>query len=239
MKARPCSPETAAFMASSLACWNDFLADSQSDTDSDRQSSTLAESSNFYTDDDDLDDIFRSLLPAPIVPPRFCKVYGELASLIGASYADFAELDVFRLETIVEEIYMLLRDAILTGRSCHWDEFDCWLDFGHKLVKVLMAKKEVAPEDEDYDTDTDSEELSECGDGSFTTLIDEEDLSDGEFIREFYTRGLDEEDLSDGEFIRELYTRGLDELILIDWDDVIYPRDIELSPQHDKDRGGS
>ena len=109
--------------------------------------------------------------------------------------------DVLRLEAIVEEVFKLLRDAILTGYCRRWAEFDSWLDFGHKLSKVLLAKKAARmPDEEDYDGDVDSEELSDCEEEPQFTLVE------------------NEEEIADDGFIRELYSRGLKELL--DWDDV-------------------
>ena len=110
--------------------------------------------------------------------------------------------DVIRLEAIVEDVYKLLRDAILTGYSRRWADFDRWLDFGHKLSKVLLVKKARAiPDEEEYDGDVDSEELSDCEEDPQFTLVEIE------------------EDPADDGFIREMYSRGLKELL--DWDDVV------------------
>jgi len=110
--------------------------------------------------------------------------------------------DVIRLEAIVEDVYKLLREAILTGYSRRWADFDRWLDFGHKLSKVLLVKKARAiPDEEEYDGDVDSEELSDCEEDPQFTLVEIE------------------EDPADDGFIREMYSRGLKELL--DWDDVV------------------
>ena len=121
------------------------------------------------------------------------------------NYQTYDAQDVLRLEAIVEEVFKLLRDAILTGYCRRWAEFDSWLDFGHKLSKVLLAKKRAAaanPDDEDYDEDVDSEELSDCEEDPQFTLVEIE------------------EDPADDGFIRELYSRGPKELL--DWDDVAF-----------------
>lgn len=205
METRPHSPETAAFVASSLEAWNKFLSagDSESDGDSGRQVPSTSEDPDSFTDDS-LDDALLSVLPIPSMPPKSDQTYEKLASVMGTSYLELAELDVLRLEAIVEEVYKLLRDAILTGYSRRWADFDRWLDFGHKLSKVLLAKKAVAmPNEEDYDADVDSEGLSG---------------SDYEEDPHFTLVEIGEDPVDDG-FIRELYSRDLKELL--DWDDVV------------------
>ena len=98
------------------------------------------------------------------------------------------------MEAIVDEVFKLLRDAILTGYCRRWAEFDSWLDFGHRLSKVLSAKRAAAtPDEEDYDGDVDSEELSDCEEDPQFALVEiENDPADDEFIRELYSRGLKE-----------------------------------------------
>ena len=95
-----------------------------------------------------------------------------------------------RLEAIVEEVFKLLRETILTGYCRRWADFDLWLDFGNKLSKVLLAKKAAAmPDEEDYDGDVDSEDLSDFEvDPHFTLVEMEEDPADDDFIRELYSR---------------------------------------------------
>jgi len=198
---RPYSPETAAFVTSSLEAWNKFLADgdSQSDVDSAHE---IAEDSDSSTEES-VDELLLSVLPTPSMPPKTDQTYERLASVMGASYLDLAELDVLRLEAIVEEVYKLLRDTILTGYCRRWADFDRWLDFGHKLSKVLVAKRAAAmPEEEEYDGDVDSEQMSDFGEDSNFALVEME------------------EDPADDDFIREMYSRDIKELL--DWDDVAF-----------------
>jgi hypothetical protein len=215
----PYSPETAAFVTSSLEAWNRFLADgdSQSDVDSAQE---IPEDSDSSTEES-VDELLLSVLPTPSMPPKSHQNYEQLASVMGASYLDLAELvshgafsayirssthdaqDVLRLEAIVEEVYKLLRDTILTGYCRRWADFDRWLDFGHKLSKVLVAKRASAmPEEEDYDGDVDSEQLSDWEEDPRYALVEIE------------------EDPADEDFIRELYSRDIKELL--DWDDVAF-----------------
>lgn len=197
----PYSPETAAFVTSSLEAWNRFLADgdSQSDVDSAQE---IPEDSDSSTEES-VDELLLSVLPTPSMPPKSDQIYEQLASVMGASYLDLAELDVLRLEAIVEEVYNLLRDTILTGYCRRWADFDRWLDFGHKLSKVLVAKRASAmPEEEDYDGDVDSEQLPDWEEDPRYALVEME------------------EDPADEDFIRELYSRDIKELL--DWDDVAF-----------------
>ncbi|KAI9447467.1 hypothetical protein H4582DRAFT_2051225 [Lactarius indigo] len=192
METRPHSPETAAFVASSLEAWNRFFSagDDQSDVDSVLQNPSMPEDFDSFTEDS-VDEALLSVLPTPSMPPKSDQTYEKLESIMGLSYLELAELDILRLEAIVKDVYKLLRDAILTGYSRRWAEFDSWLDFGHKLSKVLLAKKAAAmPDEEDYDGDVDSEELSDCEDPHFSLVEIEEDSGDGGFIRELYTRDL-------------------------------------------------
>ena len=217
---RPYSPETAAFVASSLEAWNKFLADgdSSSEVDPARQDLSTSEDTDSFTEES-VDELLLSVLPTPSMPPRSDQTYEKLASVMGASYLELAELvgyafstyisptndaqDILRLEAIVEEVFKLLRDTILTGYCRRWADFDRWLDFGHKLSKVLLAKKAAAmPDDEDYDGDVDSEQLSDCEENPQFTLVEME------------------EDPADDDFIRELYSRDIKELL--DWDDVAF-----------------
>ncbi|KAH9057231.1 hypothetical protein EDB87DRAFT_1122656 [Lactarius vividus] len=204
METRPHSPETAAFVASSLEAWNRFFSagDDQSDVDSVRQDPPTSEDFDSLIVDS-VEDALLSVLPAPSMPPKFDQTYKKLESIMGSSYLELVELDILCLEAIVKDVYKLLRDAILTGYSRRWAEFDSWLDFGHKLSKVLLAKKVVAmPDEEDYDGDVDSEGLSDREEDPHFTLVEIE------------------EDPGDGGFIRELYSRGIKELL--DFDDVVY-----------------
>ncbi|KAH8982657.1 hypothetical protein EDB86DRAFT_2834286 [Lactarius hatsudake] len=191
MDTRPHSPETAAFVASSLEAWNRFFSagDDQSDVDSTRQNLSMPEDLDSLMVDS-VEDALLSVLPMPL---KSDQTYEKLVSVMGSSYLELAELDIVRLEAIVKDVYKLLRDAILTGYSRRWAEFDSWLDFGHKLSKVLLAKKAVAmPDEEDYDGDVDSE-LSDCEkDPHFTLVENGEDPADDAFIRELYSRGIKE-----------------------------------------------
>lgn len=204
MDTRPHSPETAAFVASSLEAWNRFFSagDDQSDVDTVRQNPSTPEDLDSLMVDS-VEDALLSVLPTLSMLSKSDQTYEKLESVMGSSYLELAELDIVRLEAIVEDVYKLLQDAILTGYSRRWAEFDSWLDFGHKLSKVLLAKKAVAmPDGEDYDGDVDSEELSDCEKDPHFTLVE------------------NEEDPADDGFIRELYSRGIKELL--DFDDVVY-----------------
>ncbi|KAH9035137.1 hypothetical protein EDB83DRAFT_1776375 [Lactarius deliciosus] len=194
MDTRPHSPETAAFVASSLEAWNRFFSagDDQSDVDSTRRNLSTSEDLDSLMVDS-VEDTLLYVLPTPSMPPKSDQTYAKLVSIMGSSYLDLAEMDIVRLEAIVEDVYKLLRDAILTGYSRRWAEFDSWLDFGHKLSKVLLAKKAVAmPDEEDYDGDVDSELSDREKDPHFTLVENGEDPVDDGFIRELYSRGIKE-----------------------------------------------
>ncbi|KAH8990983.1 hypothetical protein EDB92DRAFT_1946151 [Lactarius akahatsu] len=192
MDTRPHSPETAAFVASSLEAWNRFFS-AGDDLDSVHQNPSTPEDLDSLMVDS-VEDALLSVLPTLRMLSKSDQTYEKLESVMGLSYLELAELDIVRLKAIVEDVYKLLQDAILTGYSRRWAEFDSWLDFGHKLSKVLLAKKTVAmPDEEDYDGDVDSEELSDCEkDPHFTLVENEEDPADDIFIRELYSRGIKE-----------------------------------------------
>lgn len=93
MEPRPCSPETAAFVASSLDAWNKFFSseDSQSDSDSTRRSPTPSESDDHFSEDI-LNDAIVSAPRVPNVLPQLYGVYEGLTSFLGCSYDELLEL---------------------------------------------------------------------------------------------------------------------------------------------------
>ena len=93
MEPRPCSPETAAFVASSLDAWNKFFSseDSQSDSDSTRRSPTPSESDDHFSEDIHNDTI-DSAPRVPNVLPQLYGVYEGLTSFLGCSYDELLEL---------------------------------------------------------------------------------------------------------------------------------------------------
>ncbi len=93
METRPHSPETAAFVASSLEAWNRFFSagDSQSDVDSVRQNPSTSEDYDSFTEDS-VDDALLSVLPTPSMPPKSDQTYEKLESVMGSSYLELIEL---------------------------------------------------------------------------------------------------------------------------------------------------
>ena len=102
METRPHSPETAAFVASSLEAWNKFLSagDSESDVDSVRQHPSTSEDPDSFTEDS-LDDALLSVIPTPSMPPKSDETYAKLASVMGSSYLELAELVRVALYTVL------------------------------------------------------------------------------------------------------------------------------------------
>lgn len=102
METRPHSPETAAFVASSLEAWNKFLSagDSESDVDSVRQHPSTSEDPDSFTEDS-LDDALLSVIPTPSMPPKSDETYAKLASVMGSSYLELAELVRVTLYTVL------------------------------------------------------------------------------------------------------------------------------------------
>ena len=90
METRPHSPETAAFVASSLEAWNRFFTAEDSESDV-RQTPSTPEDPDSSTDDSD-DEVLRSVLPTPSMPPKFDETYQRLASVMNSSYLELAEL---------------------------------------------------------------------------------------------------------------------------------------------------
>ena len=91
---RPYSPETAAFVSSSLEAWNKFFlsdGDSQSDVDFIRQDPVASEDPDSLTEES-VDELLLSVLPTPSMPPRSDQTYDKLASVMGASYLELAEI---------------------------------------------------------------------------------------------------------------------------------------------------
>ncbi|KAI0248453.1 hypothetical protein BJV78DRAFT_1235959 [Lactifluus subvellereus] len=209
MEPRPCSPETAAFVTSSIDSWNKFFSENnQSDSDSIQQSPTPSENYDHFSEDV-LNDTIDSVPLVPSVPPQLYGVYEGLTSFLGCSYDELLDLDVSSLESIVDEINTLLRDTITTGYSRHWADFGCWLDIGHSLARVLMVKKAAAARrEEEYDADVDSEELS----GS--------DYEEERYV--VSTEHWEDSGIVDEEWIRDMYTRGWDNLVEWPGDDVEY-----------------
>ena len=216
----PYSPETAVFVTSSLEAWNKFFADGDSESDVD-VAHEVPEDSGSSTEDS-VDELLLSVLPTPNMPPRSDYSNEMLESVMDASYLDLTELvsrtfsllhlivrlttttqqDVLRLEAIVEDVFNLLRETIISGYCRRWADFDRWLDFGHKLSKVLIAKRATAmPDEEEYDGDVDSEQMSDFEDDpNFVLYQMEEEPADEDFIRELYSRNMTVLDWDDVQF---------------------------------------
>lgn len=88
MEPRPYSPDTAAFVASSLEAWDKFFTagDSQSNVESVRQNLSTSEGSDSFADDS-LDDALLSALPS-----KSDQNYEKLAAVMGSSYLELADL---------------------------------------------------------------------------------------------------------------------------------------------------
>jgi hypothetical protein len=79
------------------------------------------------------------------------------------------------LQSLVDDVCTLLREAALIEYSHHWTDAGCWVDTGYSLLTALMAKVVVAnPIGEEYDADWED-----------TGLVDEE------WMRDMYARNWD------------------------------------------------
>jgi hypothetical protein len=116
------------------------------------------------------------------------------------------------LESIVDEIYALLREAITTGYSVHWADFGSWLDIGQSLAMALTARKAAAASiGGGYGPDIGSASggLSISGHEGAPYVASIGNLEGTDPVGE--------------NWIREMYVRNWD--ALVEWDDVEYIRD--------------